>query len=157
MSLRVRLIQIRDFFFSVRVHVIQTKGADHLRLHVIQIRGWKSGSRDTCVYMWSRWDDDFGFPDRFRVHVIQTDMGMLCVYMWSKSACADDPPTFPICSHILGIIIIPTDFHIFQRGRYTTNLIESWNEPFCFDLLVRVYSKARQKRCSSWNCRVGVL
>ena len=23
--------------------------------------------------------------------------------------------------HILGIIIIPTDFHIFQRGRYTTN------------------------------------
>ena len=27
--------------------------------------------------------------------------------------------------HILGIII-PTDFHIFQRGRYTTNQIHSW-------------------------------
>ena len=26
-----------------------------------------------------------------------------------------------LCSHILGIIIIPSDFHIFQRGGPTTN------------------------------------
>ena len=34
--------------------------------------------------------------------------------------------TFGLCFHILAIILailIPTDFHIFQRGRYTTNQI----------------------------------
>ena len=30
--------------------------------------------------------------------------------------------------HILGIII-PTDFHIFQRGRYTTNQLLYWRKP----------------------------
>ena len=30
-----------------------------------------------------------------------------------------------LCSHILGIII-PIDFHIFQRGGPTTNLMEMW-------------------------------
>ena len=46
--------------------------------------------------------------------------------------------------HILGIMI-PTDEHIFQRGRYTTNQIQSlccasvWLKSHYFDLLVSVF------------------
>ena len=61
------------------------------------------------------------------------------------------------CYHILGIII-PTDFHIVQRGRYTTNQLCSCHGSWLSHVLRRILCMSRRpwRICVQWTWRICV-